>query len=441
MRQFFTFLFIAVSLCYSQQLDLNFSSYTSGSTLEGQNSWTTNTPSGTEALISSATPLSYSGYGSGGKYINVATTTSVLYFSKPLASSISFAATSTFYYSMLVNVQSADGAGPNCFFINAGSWIGRIWIRDDNAGKWQIGISKNNLSLVWGTTSLTYNQTYLIVVRYSFHPGTTDDEAFVWVNPALSGEPSTTSAEAFSGSGQGEYTGLTSINGLILYLKAGSPAWRIDDIRAGYGTTSSAAFADMNYDGAFPVELSGCSAQNIPGGIRISWSTQSEVNNEGFDIERKAVQENTSLWCKIGFVEGHGTSNIKNHYEYVDKVGAGKSYEYRLKQIDRNGAAAYSEVFRPLAENLPAKFELIRNFPNPFNPKTRIEFTVSNNGRATVSIVNILGQQITMLFDGQAKAGQLHQVDFDAMKYPAGIYFARLEHGDKVQMIKMVLVK
>ena len=440
MKILFT-LFIILSLCHGQQLDLNFSSYTSGTTLEGQDSWTTNVLSGTEATISSSTPLSYSGYGSGGKYINISTTSSVLYFSKPFASSISFSSTSTIYYSMLVNVQSADGGGPNCFFIDAGSWIGRIWIRNDNAGKWQVGVSKNNMSLVWGTTLFTYNQTYLIVVRYSFNPGAMDDEAFVWVNPPLTGEPSTASAEAVSGNGLEEYTGLSSINGLILFLKTGSPAWRIDDIRAGYGTTSSAAFADMNYDGAFPVELTGFNVQSISGGIRLKWSTQSEVNNYGFEIERKPVQGDHPQWTKIGFVEGHGTSHTRLQYEFFDKNVVNRSYAYRLKQIDRNGTSTYSEVVTLSAETVPTRFELIRNFPNPFNPNTRIEFTVPSNGRATLSIVNIIGQQIATLFDGTAKAGQVHQTDFDAAKYSGGIYFARLQHGEKVQMIKMVLVK
>ncbi|MBP6672018.1 MAG: T9SS type A sorting domain-containing protein [Bacteroidetes bacterium] len=440
MKILFT-LFIILSFCHGQQLDLNFSSYTSGTTLEGQDSWTTNVLSGTEATISSSTPLSYSGYGSGGKYINITTTSTVLYFSKPLASSISFAATSTFYYSMLVNVQSADGAGPNCFFIDAGSWIGRIWLRDDNTGKWQIGVSKNNLSLVWGSTSFTYNQTYLIVVRYSFNPGATDDEAYVWVNPAMTGEPSTASAEAVSGNGQGEFTDLSSINGLTLFLKTGSPAWRIDDIRAGYGTTSSAAFADLNYDGAFPVELTGFTVQSISGGIRLNWSTQSEVNNYGFEIERRLVQEDHPHWTKIGFVEGHGMSHTRLQYEFFDKNVVNGTYAYRLKQIDRNGTSTYSDVVTLAAETVPTRFELIRNFPNPFNPNTRIEFTVPSNGRATLSVVNIVGQQIATLYDGIAKTGQVYHIDFYAAKHSAGIYFARLQHGEKVQMIKMVLVK
>ncbi len=440
MKILFT-LFSILSLCHGQQLDLNFSSYTSGTTLEGQDSWSTNVASGIEATIGNSTPLSYSGYGSGGKYINVTTTSTVLYFNKPLVSSIVFAATSTFYYSMLINVQSADPLGPNCFFIDAGIGIGRIWLRDDNAGKWQIGVSKNNLSLVWGTTSFTYNQTYLIIVRYSFNPGVTDDEAYVWVNPSLTGEPSTATAEAVSGSGQVEYSSATQINGLTLYLKALSPAWRIDDVRAGYGTTSSAAFADMNYDGAFPVELTGFTAQSISGGIRLNWSTQSEVNNYGFEIERRPVQDDHPQWTKIGFVEGHGTSHTRLQYEFFDKNAVNRSYAYRLKQIDRNGTSTYSDVVTLSAETVPTRFELIRNFPNPFNPNTRIEFTVPSNGRATLSIVNIIGQQIATLFDGTAKAGQVHQMDFDAAKYSGGIYFARLQHGEKVQMIKMVLVK
>jgi len=86
-------------------------------------------------------------------------------------------------------------------------------------------------------------------------------------------------------------------------------------------------------------------------------------------------------------------------------------------------------------------FTLLQNYPNPFNPATNLEFTVANTGRATLKIINVIGQEVATLFDGIAEAGKYHQTTFNASKFASGIYFARLQSGDKVQLKKMVLMK
>jgi Secretion system C-terminal sorting domain len=89
----------------------------------------------------------------------------------------------------------------------------------------------------------------------------------------------------------------------------------------------------------------------------------------------------------------------------------------------------------------PANFNLFQNYPNPFNPATNIEFTVPADGRATLKVYNILGQEVATLFDGVAIAGKYNQVTFDASKLANGIYFSRLEFGGQMQVKKMMLLK
>ncbi|MFZ4620083.1 MAG: T9SS type A sorting domain-containing protein [Bacteroidota bacterium] len=444
MNKIITLSFLFASIVLGQQLSLNFSTYTSGSTLENQDGWTTNVPSAAQALIRSAIPLTYSGFGSGGNYISVSTISSVLYFTKPFTSSVSISPTGTIYYAMLVNIQSADALGANCFFLDGSALFGRIWIKDNGTGKWQVGISKNNLSLVWGTNSFNYDQTYLLMVRYTFNSGSDDDEAYVWVNPPLTGEPSTVSAEAVSGNGQAEYTSIAQCNGVMLYLKLGTPAWRIDDIRVGYGLTHSSAFAELNYDGALPVELTKWSAAPIAAGVQLNWTTVGEVNNHGFEIERKMIETGRSVndnWYTITSVGGSGNSNTRTEYSYLDRnIPAGR-YAYRLKQIDRNGASVYSNALTVVVNSVPERLELIQNYPNPFNPATYIEFTVPSTGRTTLKVVNIIGQDIITLYDGVAKAGEINRVIFNAVNYSAGIYFTRLQQGERMHTKKMMLVK
>lgn len=89
---------------------------------------------------------------------------------------------------------------------------------------------------------------------------------------------------------------------------------------------------------------------------------------------------------------------------------------------------------------LPDQFALSQNYPNPFNPTTRIEFSVPASGPVKLEVFNVLGQSMAVLFDGTASAG-IHHVDFDAARYPSGIYFYRFVHNGGSETRKMVLLK
>lgn len=89
----------------------------------------------------------------------------------------------------------------------------------------------------------------------------------------------------------------------------------------------------------------------------------------------------------------------------------------------------------------PKEFRLSDNYPNPFNPTTTIEFTVPNDGRATLKMYNTLGQEVSTLFDAVARAGEYHQATFDGSHFASGAYFARLEFGGKLLMRKMLMIK
>ena len=117
-----------------------------------------------------------------------------------------------------------------------------------------------------------------------------------------------------------------------------------------------------------PVELTSFTACVIGNAVKLSWETETEVNNYGFEVERsKKFDARSETWEKIGFVNGNGNSNSPKSYFYEDKnVTAGK-YSYRLKQIDNDGQFEYSKTIE-VNITLPAKFELSQNYPNPFNP-------------------------------------------------------------------------
>ncbi len=93
------------------------------------------------------------------------------------------------------------------------------------------------------------------------------------------------------------------------------------------------------------------------------------------------------------------------------------------------------------AESVPAVFRLFQNYPNPFNPTTTIEFTVAKKGTASLRVYNILGQEVTVLFSGEAQRGKVYRSVFDGGRFASGVYFSILESGGQRQIQKMVLVK
>jgi len=89
----------------------------------------------------------------------------------------------------------------------------------------------------------------------------------------------------------------------------------------------------------------------------------------------------------------------------------------------------------------PNSLALLENYPNPFNPSTKIEFSVPNTSLATLKVLNALGQEVATLFNGQVIAGQSNSVQFDGKNLTSGMYFSRLDFNGHTIMKKMMLVK
>ncbi|HLF20843.1 MAG TPA: T9SS type A sorting domain-containing protein [Bacteroidota bacterium] len=193
-----------------------------------------------------------------------------------------------------------------------------------------------------------------------------------------------------------------------------------------------------------PVQISFFNATSRDLNVELRWSTATEENNYGFEIERRSisnVQQGMSSWEKVGFIAGAGTSSSPKEYRYLDANLPAGRYVYRIKQIDNDGTFRYSENTEVEVGLAAKEFKLESNYPNPFNPSTTIQFTLAADGNATLKVYNMLGQEVETLFDGEAQAGRIQQVKFDASRLPSGLYFAKLEVGKQQMMRKMVLMK
>ncbi len=199
----------------------------------------------------------------------------------------------------------------------------------------------------------------------------------------------------------------------------------------------------ISSNSVLPVEMVSFSVRAVKSSVEMSWTTSTEANNFGFEIERRPAssQVNVDIWNKVGFVAGSGTSSSPKEYSFTDNTVSSGRYAYRIKQIDKNGSFKYTQIAEVEVGTAPKQFSLVQNYPNPFNPSTTIDFSVPEDGHAVLKIVDLLGRDVATLFDGEAKSGYYQRVIFDATKMASGVYFSRLEFGGKQQLKKMLLMK
>ncbi|MBE0538218.1 MAG: T9SS type A sorting domain-containing protein, partial [Ignavibacterium sp.] len=189
-----------------------------------------------------------------------------------------------------------------------------------------------------------------------------------------------------------------------------------------------------------PVELTSFSAAVNVNNVSLNWSTATETNNSGFQVERS----NGSAYETVGFVAGHGTTTELQNYSFVDQNVASGNYTYRLKQVDFNGTFEYSNTIE--VEVIGVKeFALGQNYPNPFNPSTTINFSLAVDSKVSLKIFDVLGQEVATLINGQMSAGS-QKVSFNASTLNSGVYFYRIDadgvDGQKFRSVKkMILTK
>ena len=197
-----------------------------------------------------------------------------------------------------------------------------------------------------------------------------------------------------------------------------------------------------------PVELGTFTYTVNEGMVELFWKTITEINNYGFEIERK-IADNPSVsstqnqtdegWTQIGFVKGGQTTLTPKQYSFIDEnPTGGNKFIYRIKQIDNNGTYKYSN---PIEVELSiSKFALQQNFPNPFNPTTTIRYSIPQNALVTIKVYDISGKEVATLANDMETQGN-HNIEFNASKLASGIYFYRIQSGNYSDTKKLILLK
>jgi hypothetical protein len=188
-----------------------------------------------------------------------------------------------------------------------------------------------------------------------------------------------------------------------------------------------------------PVELISFVAYKEKTSIFVKWTTATELNNNGFELERKMDKD----WQKISFITGKGTSTEVTEYKFRDDH-FNSSYKgvilYRLKQIDFDGQFTYSNILELNVDFSPKEYNLDNNFPNPFNPATIIRYSLPAAAFVTLKVYNTIGQEIATLVNQKQESGR-YELNFNAEGLTSGIYLYKIQTEKFVQTKKMILMK
>lgn len=203
------------------------------------------------------------------------------------------------------------------------------------------------------------------------------------------------------------------------------------------GITSFSPFAVEDIKEALPIELLFFEAHRLnKNDVELNWATASEINNQGFDIERMLDTE--TEFHKIDWVDGAGNSTDLLNYTMNDlNPHQGVSY-YRLKQIDFDGSFAYSPI-RAVEGRQSDDKNTIQIYPVPTRDHLMVDFSNWNNDEtnAVLRIIDVHGrvllqQEITM------EQNQLIKIE-EVRNFPSGTYFVTIGNDEAYEMIRKIV--
>lgn len=186
-----------------------------------------------------------------------------------------------------------------------------------------------------------------------------------------------------------------------------------------YGQTHTHAF---NYFDPLPVELTIFTGREVPGGrVELNWATASEQNNRGFELEHApdAVQ-----WTTLDFIAGAGNSGQLHNYQFVHQKPAPGSNFYRLRQIDFDGEADYSNIIEVRTSREPG----VLFFPNPTHGT--VYFSGINEVLPEIKITDRYGNLVQEF--------TLTEQQMDISQLPAGLYFISTRLENQVILQRML---
>ena len=186
-----------------------------------------------------------------------------------------------------------------------------------------------------------------------------------------------------------------------------------------------------------PIELASFSVEkNGANSIALAWTTMSETNNYGFNVQ---ISSNQKDWANVGdIIPGHGTTMDSQQYRVSLPIPTG-AWWVRLVQVDLDGKTTIYDS-KYIRMDSPSHYALEQNYPNPFNPSTTIRYALQTKCLVTLVVFNTIGQEVANLVNEEQEAGY-HDIQFDGSRFASGVYFYRIRAGGYVETKRFLLLR
>lgn len=230
------------------------------------------------------------------------------------------------------------------------------------------------------------------------------------------------------------YTDTTVVNGTTYYYKIAA----VDSLG---GESSVSPEASALPSGPTKVTLSGASAQDSFGVVKLMWTVASAQQHAGFHVLRGTSPAGPFVRLSTALIQPKNGDD----YLFEDKqVRVNGSYFYQLEAVATDGSLENIQTFTVTVKP-PNTFDLAQNYPNPFNPDTFIRYALADASHVRVVIYNTAGQIVRTLVDADQALG-FYTVRWDGRndridRVSSGVYLYRIEAGVFSQVRKMTLVK
>lgn len=194
--------------------------------------------------------------------------------------------------------------------------------------------------------------------------------------------------------------------------------------------------SDENTSSPLPVTLASFTARTKDADAVLSWTTVSEINNQGFEVQRSVDGKNFE---KIDFVKGAGNTTKQQNYYLTDARAFARTSSntlyYRLKQVDFDNKYTYSQIVR--VTHATALNNELSIYPNPFISDYKVTYTAANEGTGSIEMLDMFGkvvaQQTITFLSGSNTASML-----ELSELSSGIYFVRLTIEGESQIFKLL---
>lgn len=173
-----------------------------------------------------------------------------------------------------------------------------------------------------------------------------------------------------------------------------------------------------------PVALSTFTAEATGPDVQLAWTTETERNNRGFDVQRRRTS--TGTWETTVFIPAAGTSTGPCRYAHLDRNPGAGHHAYRLRQIDHDGTEEYSHVVEVEIQSRQPHWSLDPLHPNPASDAVTITFTAPEECPVHVTLCDMLGRGVTTLHRDTAHRGT-NTVRASLGAPPPGMYVIALE--------------